>query len=213
LFKSIDKEKLKALKMDITEEKSTKIKNGKKRRIKREYAKFKRPVKSAGPFGFYLRSLDRGDASIADFAKGASLKWHALAAQDKEVFFKQAQEAREEYQKKMSEWETKMFAEGHENLVRKSFLKKINKTLNKKANQMMKMRKRKAIALKAKKRKEQIKNQKIKRETKQLQTILSKLKGNMISRIKTKQNKSVKKLKASLINSKKVVPRRQQKKI
>jgi hypothetical protein len=100
----------------------------------------------------YVQSLDRGDASVAvnwlktkntliqiildffyffkkDFIKGAALKWNALAQQDKDVFIQEAKANREEFKLKLKEWETKMIAEGHAKLVRKSLSGTLQKNL------------------------------------------------------------------------------------
>jgi hypothetical protein len=52
-----------------------------------------------------------------------------LAQQDKDVFIQKAKANLEEYKLKMKEWETKMIAEGHAKLVRKSLSGSLQKQL------------------------------------------------------------------------------------
>lgn len=97
--------------------------------FKKEKVKLKRPVRPSNSFGLYLKSLDRGDASVIEFMKGAALKWNALAQQDKEVFINEAKANNEKYNEELKHWEIKMINDGHEKLVRRGFSNSLNKSL------------------------------------------------------------------------------------
>ena len=43
------------------------------------------PKKPVSSFLLYVKTLDRGEASVIDFIKGASQKWKILPVQEKEV--------------------------------------------------------------------------------------------------------------------------------
>jgi hypothetical protein len=43
------------------------------------------PKKPVSSFLLYAKTLDRGEASVIDFIKGASQKWKVLPVQEKEV--------------------------------------------------------------------------------------------------------------------------------
>jgi len=45
------------------------------------------PKRPQSSFFLYTKTLDRGEASVVEFVKGASQKWKALPIQEKEVNF------------------------------------------------------------------------------------------------------------------------------
>lgn len=51
----------------------------------KEKKRLSKPTKPPGPFFLYCKTLDRGEADIKEFIKGASMKWKALAQEDKQV--------------------------------------------------------------------------------------------------------------------------------
>lgn len=98
-------------------------------RIKRARNLSNKPKKPTNSFGLYLQSLDRGDASLIDFSKGASHKWKALAAEDKERFEVEAKKNMEKYKEEVKKWETRMLAEGKVELVSKAMKERMRREL------------------------------------------------------------------------------------
>jgi len=103
-----------------------------KLRIRSEKKKLQCPRKPPGPYCLYAASLDRGDAPVTEFTKGASRKWHALPEQDKDQYREENAQAVAKYQSELKEWEQRMLADGRDELVRESTKKAIAKLLNKK---------------------------------------------------------------------------------
>ena len=57
----------------------------KKMRTRKLLTLLNKPKRPFSSFGLYMKTLDRGEAPVTQFTKGASMKWKALPAQDKEV--------------------------------------------------------------------------------------------------------------------------------
>lgn len=157
LFKT--KEEADAFAQNQKDLRSKRRKELKERREKREKALLKRPKKPQSAFFLYTQTLDRGEAPVTQFVKGASQKWKALPTQDKEKYEVEAKALAEKYQKDLKEWEVKMMADGKSNLVRKSFANSVKKTLTAKettAKKMRKIKKTKSKTKTAKKSKKQV---------------------------------------------------------
>ncbi|RNA38568.1 transcription factor mitochondrial [Brachionus plicatilis] len=139
------------------EKKLQRFKKLKEIRIKKEKIKQNAPKRPKGAFILYCDSLDRGDAHVKDFLRGAAAKWKQMAEQDRQKFFFQANELMEQYKIDYTEWEKKMIEKGKKNLLRKKSVAEINSTSlkkpkNKRAKNMMtKSAKRQSVKKSAKK--------------------------------------------------------------
>jgi hypothetical protein len=125
LFATSNLEEVKTLRSQLTQKRIERREELKRFRIKRERVKFNKPKLPTTAFSLYLQRLDRGDAGVVDFMRGAALKWNALAVQDKEVYVEEARELKAEYSAKMPEWESRMIEAGRVHLVRKSYRPKL----------------------------------------------------------------------------------------
>lgn len=101
------------------------------KRLRKAKREEQRPKKPASAFILWTKTLDRGDASLADFVKGASRKWNALAKEDKQKFEMESKQKLDKFKAELQVWEAKMLAEGKKKLVSKAFLKKMEKTMAK----------------------------------------------------------------------------------
>lgn len=132
LYANLSKDKIKEVQKKIKENRSIRRKKLSKMRTKRQQNKLKKPKRPPSGFILYAQSLDRGEANMTEFTKGAAFKWKSLAQEDKDKFLNESKKLQEEYKMQLRTWESKMLAEGHEKLVRKSFKNEVNKNLNKK---------------------------------------------------------------------------------
>lgn len=134
-FSSIPEKDASSVMKSMKETRSNRRKELKEFRIRREKKSLNKPKPPPGAFFLYSKTLDRGEADIKEFVKGASMKWKALAQQDKQKFVDQNRKLTEEYQLKLKEWETRMVAEGRVKLVRAKFRKTLENKLNTKTSQ------------------------------------------------------------------------------
>lgn len=131
-YSSISEEQASTLRKSLKTKRSERRKEMNEYRKKREKRNLKRPKHAPSAFILYTKTLDRGEAGIQDFIKGASMKWKALAVQDKQKFIDEAKALSEEYKKKLAEWETQMVSQGRVDLVRLKFRNSLENKLTKK---------------------------------------------------------------------------------
>ncbi|CAF0811465.1 unnamed protein product [Brachionus calyciflorus] len=123
LLSTLNNDQIKNLTDELAKERELRKKMLKEFRIKKEKNKLNAPKRPKGAFFLYCDTLDKGDAPIQQFTRGASEKWKLLAQQDKDVFNREASEQMQEYMIKYAEWEKKMIEQGKKNLIRKTTLR------------------------------------------------------------------------------------------
>lgn len=120
-------EEAKTYKKILREERSNRRKYLSKHRIKRERKQLGKPARAPGAFFLYSETLDKGEAKITEFQRGAAIKWKMLPEDEKEKYFKKSAEQMEEYKEKLKAWEDKMILEGKEKLIYKTHLSGIKR--------------------------------------------------------------------------------------
>jgi len=136
-------EEIKDHKNILKEQRIEKRKFLKSFRIKKEKKKLDMPVKPCGPFFLYMKTLDRGEANVYDFARGAAIKWKMLPEEDKQKFRDESAKEYINYQANLKEWEAKMLLQGKSSLARKSMVDKIQKEMKTLNPKVMKKKGRK----------------------------------------------------------------------
>lgn len=118
---------------DAVRKKRQQRKLRRRRKLNRSLGKPK--AGGVNPFVLFVQSktVERGDAPIAQYMKGLAEIWKIMPEDDKEEFVKQARENSARYRQKLLEWEKKAVAGGHPELVRRVHIKKLSPTPRKRA--------------------------------------------------------------------------------
>lgn len=113
---------------DATRKKRQQKKLRRRRKLNKHLGKPK--PDDVNPFILFAKSktVERGDAPITRYMKGLAEMWKIMPEDDKEEYVKQARENSARYRQRLLEWEKKVVAEGHPELVRRKFVKKASPT-------------------------------------------------------------------------------------
>lgn len=162
LFKAFSLREVHSLRNKLKATKGERIKKLSLQRIKKEQHLLNRPKRPLTGFMRFLNTLERGEATLQEFAKGGGERWKMMPEQEKEKYNEESKEEFVKFSQDLKEWETRMIAEGKNKLVRKSFRMTIKNSLNKDDLRMAKLREK---ALRAKQKLERKKNKIIKEMT------------------------------------------------
>jgi hypothetical protein len=97
-----------------------------RQRKKLEKTLLKPKPENVNPFVLFVKAktVDRGDAPVQMYVKGLSEMWKKMPEDDKEVYVKEARANSARYRQRLAEWERRMIAQNHPELVRQSVIKK-----------------------------------------------------------------------------------------
>lgn len=114
-------------KLQMKEDARIKRKRKRVRQRKKLLVEFDRPKPDGvNPYILYVKSmtLERGDAPLKQYLRGLGEFWKKMPEEDKQPFVEEAKANSAKYRLKMADWERKMIGEGHDDLVRRSALRR-----------------------------------------------------------------------------------------
>jgi len=83
------------------------------------------------PFNLFVKSrnIERGDAPLVQYIRGMAEHWKKMPEDDKKPFVEEARVNSARHRARLLEWERRMLAEGHPDVIRRSVLAKATKQL------------------------------------------------------------------------------------